>query len=103
MFPSLFSKEFVESFKCDVCQLAKHHWATCPPSNTISVHPFELTHSNLWGPTSNYSISSVKWFVTIINDCTRVTWIFLMKEKSEVFTLFVKFFHMVKAQFRKSI
>jgi len=69
MFPSLISKESNESFKCHVCQLAKHHRATYPPSNTKTE--------------SNSSISSAKWLVTFIDDCTHVKWIFLMKEKSK--------------------
>jgi len=40
----------------------------------------------LWWPTSNSSISGVKWFITFIDGCTHVTWIFLVKEKFEVFT-----------------
>jgi len=103
MFPSLFTKESVESFKCDVCQIAKHHRATYPSGNTKSVNPFDLVHSDVWGPASSSSISGAKWFVTFIDDCTRVTWIFLMKEKSEVFNLLVRFFHMIKTQFGKSI
>jgi len=103
MSPSLFSKEFVKSFKCDVYQLAKHHCATYPLSNTKSIHPFDLVHFDVWGPASNSSISGTKWFVTFIDDCTCVTRIFLMKEKSEFLTLFVKFFHMIKIQFEKSI
>jgi len=101
MFPSLFTEESVESFKCDVCQIAKHLRATYPSSDTKSVNPFALVHSDVWGPTSSSSISGAKWFVTFIDDCTRVTWVFLMKEKSEVFNLFVRFFRMIKTQFGK--
>ena len=42
MFPSLFFKEFVKSFKYDVCQFEKHHHVTYPSSNTKSVHSFDL-------------------------------------------------------------
>jgi len=61
-----------------------------------SAYPFDLVHSNICGPASKSSIFDAKWFVTFIDNCTRVTWIFLMKEKSEVFNLFVKTFHMIK-------
>ncbi|RDX89132.1 hypothetical protein CR513_29178, partial [Mucuna pruriens] len=56
----------------------------------------------LLGPASN-SISWAKWFVLFIDDCTRVTWIFLMKHKYEVCQIFVNFFRLVKNQFNKSI
>jgi len=87
VFPSLFTKEFVKSFKCHVCQFAKHHRVTYPSNYTKSVHPFDLVHFNVWELVSRSSIYGVKWFVTFIVDCTRITWIFLM----------------IKTQFGKSI
>ncbi|RDX97962.1 hypothetical protein CR513_19196, partial [Mucuna pruriens] len=59
MFPHLFTKESVESFKCDICQFSKHHRATFSPSNNKSLEPFDLIHSDVWGPASN-SISEAK-------------------------------------------
>ncbi|RDX64412.1 hypothetical protein CR513_57038, partial [Mucuna pruriens] len=94
--------ESVESFKCDVCQFSKQHRALIFPSNNKSLEPFNLIHSDVWEPTSN-SISRVKWFVSFIGDCTRVTWILLMKHKYEVCQIFVDFFRLIKNQFDKSI
>ncbi|RDX65444.1 hypothetical protein CR513_55899, partial [Mucuna pruriens] len=81
MFPYLFTKESVESF---------------------NLEPFDLIHSDVWGPTSNF-ISGAKWFVSFIDDCIRVTWIFLMKHKYEVCQIFVDFFRLIKNQFNKSV
>ncbi|RDY01438.1 hypothetical protein CR513_15232, partial [Mucuna pruriens] len=72
IFPHLFTKESFEFFKCDVCQFSKHYRATFSPSNSKSLEPFDLVHSNVWGPTSNY-ILGAKWFVSFIDDCTHVT------------------------------
>ncbi|KAL2320148.1 hypothetical protein Fmac_029117 [Flemingia macrophylla] len=99
LFPFLFTTVSVESFHCDVCQFAKHHRTTFLPSNHKSSKPFDLVHSDVWGPSSISNISGAKWFVSFIDDCTRVTWIFLMKDKSEVFHLFVNFYRMVQTQF----
>ena len=55
----------------------------------------------MYAPIPN--ISGAKWFVSFIDDCTRVTWIFLMKDKSEVFHLFVKFYRMIQTQFESPI
>nr|KYP62605.1 Retrovirus-related Pol polyprotein from transposon TNT 1-94 [Cajanus cajan] len=73
LFPHLFTKESVESFNCDICQLSKHHRASYPISNKKSTSPFDLIHSDAWRPVVE-SISKAKWFVTFIDDCTRVTW-----------------------------
>lgn len=103
LFPHLFTKVFVDSFHCDVCQFAKSHRATYSLSDTRSVEPFDLVHSDVWGPSSISNISGAKWYVTFIDDYTRVTWVFLMKDKFGVYQLFVNFFQMVKTQFGKPI
>lgn len=38
-----------------------------------------------------------------MNDCTQVTWAYLLKQKSEVCYVFLHFFSMVKNQFGVSI
>ncbi|XP_052729487.1 uncharacterized protein LOC108329231 isoform X9 [Vigna angularis] len=48
LFPHLFTKESVESFNCDICQLSKHHRASYPISNKKSISPFDLIHSDVW-------------------------------------------------------
>ena len=47
--------------------------------------------------------SGAKWFTSLIDDCTRVTWIFLLKQKSEVNNIFPIFHSMVKNQFKVCI
>ncbi|RDX81891.1 hypothetical protein CR513_37383, partial [Mucuna pruriens] len=96
MFPHLFTKESVESFKCDICQFSKHHRATFSPSSNKRLEPFDLIHFDL-------VTLGAKWFVSFIDDCTCVTWIFLMKHKYEVCQTFVIFFRLVKNQFNKFI
>jgi len=49
------------------------------------------------------NISSAKWFVSFIDDCSLVTWIVLMKDKTEVVQIFQNFYHMVQTQFKKVI
>ena len=44
-----------------------------------------------------------KWFITFIDDRSRICWVYLLKEKSEVFQTFKKFYLMIKNQFQTSI
>ena len=74
-----------------------------PISNKRVSIPFALVHSDIWGPTTIPNISSSKWFVSFINDCTWVTWVFLVKQKLDVSTVFPNFYKMVKTQFRVGI
>ena len=44
-----------------------------------------------------------KMIFSFIDDCTRVTCTFLIKDKSEVFYLFVNFYSLVQTQFESPI
>ena len=45
------------------------------------------------------NVSGARWFVSLIDDCTRVTWLFLLKQKSEVSTVVPNFHSMIQNQF----
>lgn len=45
------------------------------------------------------SLTGKKWFVTFIDDCSKASWVYLMKDKSEVFFVFQNFHKMVCTQF----
>ena len=81
---SLFANFDVSSFKCDVCELAKIHHASFPLTMNKSSVPFMIMHSDVWGPSKFATLDGSRWFVTFIDDCTRMTWVCLMKSKSEV-------------------
>ena len=44
-----------------------------------------------------------KYFLTIVDDCTRSTWVYVMKCKSDTKPLLQSFYFMIKTQFNKSI
>jgi len=102
MFPSLFNKR-LKKFHCETCQLSKHTRSTYPLQPYKSSQPFSLIHSDVWGPSRTSNITSSRWFVTFIDNHTRVTWVFLMKEKSEVGRIFEIFHTMVQTQFQTNI
>jgi hypothetical protein len=49
------------------------------------------------------NISGVKGFITFIDDCTRMTWVYLLKRKADVSHIFPNFTKMIKNQFGVSI
>ena len=61
--------------------------------------PFTLIHSNIWRLAKIPNIHGARWFVTFIDDCTGATWLFLMKDKSEVSSLLPQFQKMIFTQF----
>ena len=103
LFPTLFTDLDMSSFNCDVCTLAKSHRASFPLSLNKSPTPFMVIHSDVWGPSKVPSLRGAYWFVTFIDDCTRMTWLCLMKSKSEVTVLFQKFYNTVHTQYNAKI
>ncbi|KAJ4969388.1 hypothetical protein NE237_016089 [Protea cynaroides] len=88
---------------CDVCPLAKHTRSPFPNSVSQTVVPFELVHCDILGPYSTPSHSRCHYFLTIVDDCTRTTWVFLMQNKSETLAMLSNFFILVSNQFSGSI
>jgi transposase InsO family protein len=88
---------------CDVCALAKQSRLPFSVSSISYVRPFELIHCDIWGPYKIASFSGAKYFLTIVDDYSRFTWVFFMHHKSETQHLLVNFFSFVQTQFHVSI
>ncbi|KAL6323676.1 hypothetical protein AAG906_002143 [Vitis piasezkii] len=103
LFPSLFAKSDISGFRCDICELAKSHRASFPLILNKSPSPFMVIHSDVWGPSKVPTLSGLRWFVTFIDDCTRMTWLCLMKTKDEVNLLFQNFHKMIETQYNAKV
>ncbi|KAL0556045.1 hypothetical protein IC582_004550 [Cucumis melo] len=103
LFPYLFSKLDVSSLSCDVCIRAKQHRVSFPSQPYKPTQPFILVHSDVWGPSKVTTSSGKRWFVTFIDDHTRLTWVYLITDKSEVLSIFQNFYHTIKTQFHTKI
>jgi len=102
MFPALFNNN-KQILQCEVCQLSKHTRNNCVAQHYKPTQPFSLIHSDVWRPLRVNNITRARWFVIFIDDHTKVTWIFLMKEKFDVGKIFENFHSMVQAQFQANI
>ena len=99
MFPTLFSGLDITNFHYNVRDCAKHTRVSFPISNKRSSHPFHLIHSDKWGPSTIPNISGSRWFVSLIDDCNQVTWLFLLKYKLDVNSVILNFHSMIQNQF----
>ena len=45
----------------------------------------------------------MRWFVTFVDDCTRMTWLYILKRKSDVRKVFQFFHKMINTQFNTLI
>lgn len=57
-----------------------------------------MIHSDVWDPSMVKNIMGTQWFLIFVDDHTRWTWIFLMKEKYEVRQIFQNFNSMIQTQ-----
>ncbi|XP_072147998.1 uncharacterized protein [Setaria viridis] len=64
--------------------------------------PLALIHSDVWGPAPT-SVGRFTYYVSFIDDFSRYTWIYLLKNKSDVFDVFLDFQRLVERQFDKKI
>jgi len=88
---------------CSICPLAKQHRLSFPHSTSISPQPFDLIHYDIWGPFSTKSLTGSSYFLTIVDDHTRFTWIHLLENKSQTRTHIQAFFNLVETQFNAKI
>ncbi|KAM2583718.1 hypothetical protein TB2_044793 [Malus domestica] len=88
---------------CDVCPVAKQTRLPFPLSSTSSLQPFELIHCDIWGPHRLPSSSGARYFLTIVDDYSRFTWLFLMNLKSETQEKIKLFFAYVNTQFQRQV
>ena len=95
--PSLSSLSVLE---CESCQLGKQSRVSFPKIvNNKALAMFDIVHSDIWGPSRVSTILGFNYFVTFIDDYSRCTWVFLMKSRSELFSIFQKFCAEIRTQF----
>ena len=56
----------------------------------------ELVHTDLCGPMQTRSLGSAYYFLLFIDDCTRFTWVYFLRNKSHTFEYFKEFRSMVE-------
>ena len=83
---------------CDICPLAKQRRLPFSVSQSNSNKSIDLIHCDIWGPFGT-TYSGFRYFLTIVDDFTRCTWVYMIKARSEVPSLIKTFCKMVVNQF----
>ncbi|XP_019155956.1 PREDICTED: uncharacterized protein LOC109152764 [Ipomoea nil] len=92
-----------KNLACDVCHFAKHKRSPFPISTSTTAGCFELIHLDIWGPFPVCSLQGQHYFLTIVDDYSRFTWLHLMRHKSEARPLIKAFYNYVVTQFSTKI
>ncbi|CAL8084519.1 unnamed protein product [Prunus armeniaca] len=80
----MFSSLNNASHGCEFCRFSKQTRLPFSSSVTQTSRPFELVHSDLWGPAALESHDGFKYFVIFVDDYSRATRLYLLKSKGEV-------------------
>jgi hypothetical protein len=70
------------------CQIGKQIRASLKKKEHSTTKPLEIIHIDLCGPTRTKSVYEEHYFMLIIDDYTRMYWVYFLKQKSEAFEKF---------------
>jgi transposase InsO family protein len=93
-----------EKVACDGCALEKMHRDEFPSNPDKKKRDvLDLVHTDVCGPMQTRSLGGAFYFLLFIDDCTRFTWVYFLRRKSDVFEYFKEFRTMVEKKTGKSI
>ena len=84
---------------CSICAKSKSARKKFPKGGgTRAKRRLGLVHSDVWGPNKVLTMKGFRYFVSFIDDKSRMPWIYLMRTKSEVLGKFKEFHQAVTAE-----
>jgi hypothetical protein len=83
-------------FYCSGCKLTKFFILPFNRSISVSSSPFDLIHSDVWGPSPVAIKRGSRYYVSFIDDHTRYCWVYLMKYCSEFLEIYAAFRAFIK-------
>lgn len=87
------------NFTCMICPIAKQRRLKFYSHNHLAENLFDLVHCDIWGPYQTPSYAGFHYFLTIVDDCSRYTWVFLMQNKYDALHIVPRFFKLVETQY----
>ena len=84
---------------CASCIAGKHHRKPFPKSSTFRAsEPLELIHMDICGPISPPTLGGSRYFLLIIDDYSRLTWVAMLQCKSDAFEAFKRFKNLAETE-----
>lgn len=86
---------------CNSCLCNKSHRLSFSTTTLQSTCPLQIIYSDLWGPAPILSVDNKSYYVLFVDQFTKYSWIFLLKHKNEVVTVFKNFQTLVENYFQQ--
>jgi hypothetical protein len=91
-----------DTSKCEACIYGKQSREIFSTSSWHANRRLQLVHSNVCGPLET-SFGGCKYFLLFIDDFSRITWVYFLKQKSEVFDKFKIFRQLFENEVKEKI
>ena len=88
---------------CETCIMGKQHRQKFSKGNHCSTQILEYMHADLWGPDKTITHGGFRYFMSIVDDHSRMVWTCLLKSKDEAFEQFKKWQVLVENQTDKHV
>lgn len=77
---------------CDGCLVGKQHRASFPHEAMFRANkPLDLIHCDLCGPISPVTPGGNKYFMLLVDDFSRMMWVYMLRSKDEALSVFKRF------------
>lgn len=103
LIPSLKLASHTQHKTCLICPMSKFTKLPYALSESHATAPFELIHVDTWGPYKVCTKQKYKYFLTIVDDFSRMTWLYLLQNKCDYGNTLSIFHSYVKNHFKSSI
>ncbi|KAK1424394.1 hypothetical protein QVD17_19723 [Tagetes erecta] len=88
---------------CPSCQLSKSRRLSFDLNPKRSLHPLDLIHCDLWGPSPVLTAENYRYYVVFVDDYSRFSWFYPLKSKTDFYSVLPMFIQLVQTQFSRKI
>nr|KYP68907.1 Retrovirus-related Pol polyprotein from transposon TNT 1-94 [Cajanus cajan] len=91
------------TYHYSTCNTAKKNRLPFPNPNEFSLNCFDLIHADIWGPFKQPTYDGFQYFLTLVDDKSKFTWIYMLQNKSDCIKIIPQFYAYVENQFQTKI
>ena len=99
LFPDIDVNSVKESLICNIFPTSRETRLPFHDNYIKSTHIFYLLFLDVWGPYPHKTHNGCNFFLTIVDDFSRLTWVYLLKNKSNCVDMVKHLFAFIQNQY----
>jgi hypothetical protein len=88
---------------CSPCQQGKSHRLHFSSTPSTSSNPLQLLFLDVWDPAPHNSVNNNRFYLSVVDDFSKYTWLYPLETKSDVCATFLRFKQLVETDFNTKI